>query len=320
MPQLFPMPHASSLMPLMVLFLFLDGVGLGDSVATNPFAVARTPFLGSLLGGKLTKSLEPIASEKLLFHHLDAKLGFAGLPQSATGQTTLLTGKNGAEIMAGHYGPYPGPTLKKELEQGTLFSEAVFSEAVFLKTIAKQKRAVLANLYPPGYFLAVETRQQKYNVPVFSALQAGLDLLRIDDYRRGEAISVDMTGDYLHKHDATLPPLSAPQMGQRLATMARQHHFTFFDLWLTDQAGHRWPLEECVKLVETLDSFLRGVVENLEDVTLVLTSDHGNLEDKTVKTHTLADVPLLVFGNAGGFEGAKSLLDVAPAIRHLSRG
>jgi 2,3-bisphosphoglycerate-independent phosphoglycerate mutase len=293
----------------MLLFLFLDGVGLGAKVDTNPFAVAKTPFLESLLGGKLTRGLEPITTPEIVFRHLDAKLGFAGLPQSATGQTTLLTGKNGAEIMQGHYGPYPGPTLKQELDKGTLFSE-----------IAGQNKPVtLTNLYPPGYFRAIETKQQKYNVPVYAAKQAGLELLRIDDYRAGNAISVDMTGEYLHRHDATLEPLSTLEMGKRLATIAGQHDFTFFDLWLTDQAGHRWSMSDCVTLVETLDAFVRGVVENLAAVTLVVTSDHGNLEDKAVKTHTLADVPLIAVGaEAKLFLEAESLLDVAPTIRKIT--
>jgi 2,3-bisphosphoglycerate-independent phosphoglycerate mutase len=293
----------------MFLFLFLDGVGLGaDDASVNPLAAAKTPFLESLLKGKLTKALEPFSSREVVFRHLDAKLGFSGLPQSATGQTTLLTGKNGAEIMEGHYGPYPGPTLKKELDKGTLFSEAM----------ATGKKAVLANLYPPGYFQAIETKQQKYNVPVYAALQADLELLRIDDYRAGRAVSADLTGAYLHKHDATLLPSSAFEMGQRLAILAQQHDFTFFDVWLTDHAGHRWLFEKCVELIETLDAFLQGVVENLGEVTLLVTSDHGNLEDKTVKTHTLADVPLLVIGKgAAYFESAVSLLEVTPGIRTM---
>ncbi len=291
----------------MFLFLFLDGVGLGaNDVGVNPFVAARTPFLESLLGGKLTRVLEPFETNNFVFRHLEATLNFSGLPQSATGQTTLLTGKNGAAMMEGHYGPYPGPTLKKELDKGTLFSDV----------IAMGQTATLANLYPPGYFQAIETKQQKYNVPVYAAKQAGLELLRIDDYRAGNAVSVDMTGAYLHKHDATLLPLSDFQMGQRLAEIARQNSFTFFDLWLTDQAGHRWSVDDCVSLVETLDRFLQGVAENLGDVTLLMTSDHGNLEDKSVKTHTLSDVPLLVLGEGSStFSNAKSLLDVAPSIR-----
>lgn len=292
----------------MLLFLFLDGVGLGAKGDTNPFALARTPFLESLLKGKLTKELEPLTSNKIVFRHLEATLGFPGLPQSATGQTTLLTGKNGADIMQGHYGPYPGPTLKKELDKGTLFSHV----------LGLGKRATLANLYPPGYFRAVETKQQKYNVPVYAAKQAGLELLRIDDYRARNAVSVDMTGEYLHRHDSTLENVSALEMGRRLAAIAGQNNFTFFDLWLTDQAGHRWSLADSVTLVETLDSFLQGVVENLAHVTLLVTSDHGNLEDKSVKTHTLADVPLIVIGEkAEVFREANNLLDVAPMIRKI---
>jgi 2,3-bisphosphoglycerate-independent phosphoglycerate mutase len=293
----------------MILFLFLDGVGLGvDDASVNPFVAAKTPFLESLLGGKLMKKLEPFVSNEIVFRPLDAKLGFTGLPQSATGQTTLLTGKNGADIMQGHYGPYPGPTLKKELDKGTLFSNIT----------GLGKRATLTNLYPPGYFQAIETKQQKYNVPVYAAKQAGLELLKVNDYREGRAVSVDMTGAYLHKHDVTLPSLSALEMGKRLAGIAGQNDFTFFDLWLTDQAGHRWSFADCVNLVDTLDAFVCGVVENLSDITLVITSDHGNLEDKSVKTHTLADVPLIAVGNqAGAFANAESLLDVAPMIRRV---
>jgi 2,3-bisphosphoglycerate-independent phosphoglycerate mutase len=290
----------------MLLFLFLDGVGLGANNDTNPFASAKTPFLEFLLGGRLTKELEPLTTSNLIFRPLDARLGFPGLPQSATGQTTLLTGKNGANLMQGHYGPYPGPTLKKELDKGTLFSEV----------LELGKHATLANLYPPGYFRAIETGQQKYNVPVYAARRAGLELLRIDDYRLGHAISVDMTGEYLHRHAATLKPVSALEMGKRLASIAGQNDFTFFDLWLTDQAGHRWSFGDCVRLVETLDLFLRGVVENLSNVILLVTSDHGNLEDKSVKTHTLADVPLIVVGaKVEDFQDTKNLLDVAPGIR-----
>ena len=146
---------------LMILFLFLDGVGLGKNAAgVNPFVAAKTPFLEYLLGGKLTEHLEMKDLSSLVFRALDARLGYEGLPQSATGQTTLLTGKNGAEIMGRHYGPYPGPTLKAVLDQGTLFSGT----------------SCLANVYPPGYFRALEQGKQKMNVPAYAASKAGVKM------------------------------------------------------------------------------------------------------------------------------------------------
>jgi len=110
-------------------------------------------------------------------------------------------------------------------------------------------------------------------------------------------------------------------MGQQLAALAQKQPFTMFDFWLSDEAGHRWSLAEAEALVTRLDSFLAGILAARGDLTMLLTSDHGNLEDKTRKTHTLANVPLLVIGDgAATFANATSLTDVAPAIkRYLSQ-
>ena len=287
----------------MLLFLFLDGVGLGtEDIAFNPFAVAKTPFLEHLLGGKLTDRLEPLISNHLVFRSLDARLGFDGLPQSATGQTTLITGKNGAAVMGRHYGPYPGPTLKAILDQGTLFEAS----------------SCLANLYPPGYFKALEKGKQKMNVPVYAASKADVTLRGLEAYRANFAISAELTGEYLHSKDSSLPKHSPYVSGKHLAQLANQYPFTFFDFWLSDQAGHRWAFADCIKLIEQLDEFIKGVVEHLGDTLLLITSDHGNLEDKSAKTHTLNPVPLMVVGQqAPSFAGLQSLLEVAPAVHLL---
>ena len=291
-----------------LLFLFLDGIGIGEvSKESNPFVTARMPFLEKLLGGKLTVQLASVSTDKLLFKPIDARLGYAGLPQSATGQMTLLTGKNGADAMGRHYGPWPGPTIKSQLDKGTLFSEV----------LASGKSASLLNVYPPGYFRAVEEGKQKENVPVYSAKGAGLELLKVEDYLAQEAVSVDLTGEYLYRYDANIKPLSPLDMGRRLARLALNHDFSFFDYWPSDTIGHRGSYNEAVNLLEKLDSFFAGVYEGVRDgdVTVVITSDHGNLEDKLVKTHTLAPVPLIIFGNTQPFVSAQSIVDVAPAIR-----
>ena len=208
--------------------------------------------------------------------------------------------------MNGHYGPWPGPTLKAVLEAGTLFSEVRGSGG----------RAQLANVYPPGYFGAVAAGKQKENVPVYAAKAAGLSLQTLSDYRAGNAVSVDLTGEYLQRLEPALPLLTPVDSGRRLAALAAQGNFTFFDFWPTDATGHRGSFAEAVALVEKLDAFLSGVVTGLDGVTLLVTSDHGNLENKTTRSHTVAPVPLLVVGpGADGFAQASSLLDVAPLVR-----
>ncbi len=289
----------------MLLFLFLDGVGLGESnIKTNPFLKAKTPFLNSLINADLSKEAAEQINENLVFKHLDACLGHEGLPQSATGQTALLTGKNGAQIMNGHYGPWPGPSLKKELDKGTLFS-------TFGATNAQ-----LCNVYPPGFFRALERGKQKQNVPVYAAQQAGIKLLELSDYAQKNAISLDLTGDYLNQLDSSYEKLEPYFMGARLAKMAQNKRFSFFDYWPSDQVGHRGSFDEALCLIEKLDRFMQGVAQHLSGVSLVITSDHGNLEDKSVKTHTKAAVPLFVLGSAAKhFETATSILDVPVAIR-----
>lgn len=266
----------------------------------NPFVAAETPFLTSLLGGPLTSERPALATPGLQFRPVSTTLSHPGLPQSATGQTTLLTGLNGADVMNGHYGPWPGPTLKKTLDEGTVFSEV----------LAAGGRVALANAFPPGYFRALETGPQRVNVPVYAAQRAGVRLRTPADYAAGRATSADLDGSY------SGTPRSLRESGAQLAGLAHDYDLTFFDFWLSDTAGHRWPLERAAELVTKLDGFLAGVIPALGDVTLLVTSDHGNLEDKTTRSHTRNPVPLLTLGpQADLFAGAESLLGVAPALR-----
>ena len=94
-----------------ILFLFLDGIGLGENNAEiNPFARANMPYLESLLGGrKLLKESAPVDSESAALFSVDPRLGVSGAPQSATGQAVLLTGINIPAEIGYHYGPKPNP-------------------------------------------------------------------------------------------------------------------------------------------------------------------------------------------------------------------
>lgn len=253
-----------------------------------------------LLGGPLTSEREALSDSGVQFRHLSATLSHLGLPQSATGQTTLLTGRNGADIMNGHYGPWPGPTLKRTLDEGTLFSEV----------LAAGGQVSLANAFPPGYFRALSAGGQRVNVPVYAAKKAGVRLRTPADYAAGKATSADLDGSYLGE------PRPLTEAGAQLAQLSQNYDLTFFDFWLSDTAGHRWSVEKATELVGKLDGFLAGVASALGDVTLFVTSDHGNLEDKSTRSHTRNPVPLLALGpQADVFSGVESLLGVAPALR-----
>ena len=170
-----------------VLFIFLDGIGLGEhNLETNPFTRARMPTLSKLLNGRsLTKDAAPFHGEQASLLAINAGVGVRGLPQSATGQAILLTGINIPSELGYHYGPKPNPEVAAYLKEATLFSR-----------FAKEgKRATLLNAYPPRYFDGIESGKRLYSSIPLAVVNAGLPLFRHDDLFAGRALSADFTGD-----------------------------------------------------------------------------------------------------------------------------
>jgi bisphosphoglycerate-independent phosphoglycerate mutase (AlkP superfamily) len=58
---------------------------------------------------------------------------------------------------------------------------------------------------------------------------------------------------------------------------------------------------------------------DLEKTTVILTSDHGNIEDLSVRNHTLNDVPTVVWGAEKEFaaQRIKDLSDITPTITKI---
>jgi 2,3-bisphosphoglycerate-independent phosphoglycerate mutase len=302
-----------------LLFLFLDGIGLGeDNPEINPFARADTPYLQSLLGGrKLTKSAAHFESEQVSLLSIDPNLGVKGLPQSATGQAVLLTGINIPAELGYHYGPKPNPEVTGYLNGATIFS----------KTVAAGKTTALLNAYPPPYFDGIDSGKRLYSSIPLALTNAGIALFTHEDYFTGNALSADFTGEGWHTFlgfpDA---PLFEPEIaGKKLSELARNYDFSFFEYWASDYAGHKQDMDWAVHQLETFDGVLKGLLADWqkEDGIILLTSDHGNMEDLSTRKHTDADVPLLLFGDLTlrrEFQrGIRDLTGIAPSVSKFLR-
>jgi hypothetical protein len=296
-----------------VLFIFLDGIGLGENNPdTNPFARARMPNLNALLDGRsLLKESAPYHGEQATLIGIDPNVGVDGLPQSATGQAMLLTGKNISADLGYHYGPKPNPEVAAYLNGGTLFSRCVVAG----------KKAALLNAYPPRYFHGIDSGKRLYSSIPLAVTNAGLDLFRHDDLFAGRALSADFTGEgwrtMLGYPDS--PVMDAHQAGKKLVSLAKEYDFSLFEYWASDYAGHKQQMETAIRLMEIFDGVLGGLLEERNDGLLVLvTSDHGNMEDVATRKHTDAHVPALVIGEKSTREeftrGMTDLTHVAPAI------
>jgi len=290
-------------MPLLV--LFLDGVGLGPAdPVTNPLVRTPTPALHDLLGGPLVFR-GVVDRPSVLLIPTDATLGVPGLPQSATGQTALLCGVNAPAVAGRHVTAYPTGELRDLLARQSIFARARAAGA----------RVALANAYSPEYFAAIASRRLRMAAVSYAAQAAGVRLRTLDDLISGRAVFHDLTNGRLRQWGHDLPEVTPRESGRQLAKIGAVEDLTFFEFFLTDLAAHgRIPLTPDA-VVAMVDELLGGILERSDGLTVLVTSDHGNLEDDRTTAHTTNPVPTLAIGpGREAFRSVRAITDLAAAV------
>ena len=299
------------------LFVFVDGVGAGArDPDRNP--LAREDFLLSRFEDGTGAPL-PRGGRAVL---ADATLGVLGRPQSATGQTTILTGENAAALLGRHLLGFPNAPLRELLRRRSLF-----------RTLAETGRTVaFANAYPVAYLraLGIEVegdpefelgKRRARAAATTVAFAAGGGRFRTwPDVRAGRGLTHDITGARARAFGADLPVREPEEAAEVLRALARAHDLTLFEFFETDEAGHARSMERAQDALVRVDRLLRALVAALgPDDTLVVASDHGNVEDLSTRNHTRARVPVLAFGRgADGLEGVGDLTHLAPLLARLA--
>ncbi len=295
-----------------ILMFFLDGIGLGDDDSNaNPFAIAHLPTLTALANGK--RWLQDIGVQqgrRSIFIPTDPRMGVEGRPQSGTGQATILSGKNIPQIIGRHYGPKPDEQTRQILSQ----------DNIFIQIVERGQKAALLEAYPPRWHQAVASGKQLRASFQLAPHAAGLPTFGQSELYSGEAFSGDWTGEgwrtQLGYKDT---PIYTPyEAGKKIVEVSRQYAFAFHSNWFTDIIGHRGTLEQGIKILETFDAVMAGVLDewNDEEGLILITSDHGNMEDLTHGKHTENDVPTIVIGRGKEHfaEGFMTLADFVPRI------
>jgi 2,3-bisphosphoglycerate-independent phosphoglycerate mutase len=292
------------------LVLFLDGVGLGDHRAeSNPFMHANLPTLQSLLEVPLlTRDVAGTVTKWAALLGLDACLGVPGLPQSGTGQTTILTGNNAPAVLGEHYGPYPNKPLRQMLVEDNIF-----------KTVLDAgQSAAYANAYPTRFIDRLNRGKGRLSANTQAAYLSGLKIRSGEDLQQGRAISALLSNEYWPEPDVKLPPVDSRQAGRNFARLGQEHALTFFEFWYSDILGHKQKRDESIRILSMLDDFVAGILDELDlsRSLLLVVSDHGNFEDWTTSKHTTNPALTILIG--AGFEKLvpqlQSLLDVKQAL------
>ena len=283
-----------------VLLFFIDGLGIGtrgphnplDNLDAIPLAVFQNEVPQSFLGGIVVQT--------------DARLGIEGRPQSASGQTTILTGVNAPAAVGYHKQGFPNKALLEIINNQSIFKQL---------SQAGVKPITFANAYTSRFF---NERPRWVSATTAAVEAAGITFRTIEDLRNDSAIFMDYTNRILIERGEEVTERTEHEAAVVLAKLASQNRFTLYEYFITDKVGHAQDMELARKVLKSLALFVRELLNlvDLERTTVILTSDHGNVEDLSSRNHTLHAVPTVVWGAQRERIAAriKTLADITPSI------
>jgi len=284
-----------------VLLFFIDGLGIGTRGPHNPF-----DGLSNAEPLAIFHNEQPDLPFEGVLVPTDARLGVEGRPQSASGQTTILTGVNAAAAIGSHKQGFPNQALLDIIREHSIFLQ-LKSSGLDLITFA--------NTYTQRFF---ERRPRWISATTAAVEAAGLPFNVVEDLQAGRAVYHDFSNAQLIERGETVTLRTPEQAGEVLSEIVSRHRFTLYEFFMTDKIGHAQDYVAAQEVILSLAKFIRSVLEriDLESTTVIVTSDHGNIEDLSLRNHTLNPVPTLIWGRDRNRIAARitSLADITPAI------
>ncbi len=255
-------------------------------------------------------------------HDVDTTFGVEGRPQSASNQTAIFTGRPAPVILGRHVLGYPNAELRALLATHSIVRQAIESG----------RTATFANAYPAAYLDALQLKRRpsegadvqiparflrriKASASTLAMAAGGVALRTLDDARQGEGLTHDVDGSTAAKRKLVVPsrgPAEAAAIFWKLSA-----DLTLFEHYLADEAGHAQDLEAAERAMETFDGFARAVLEQRPaGAHVLICSDHGNVEDLSIRGHTRNPVAVLSFGE-GKLPPMRTVADVGNAALAL---
>ncbi|MFS8086785.1 MAG: alkaline phosphatase family protein, partial [Acidobacteriota bacterium] len=264
-----------------VLLFFIDGLGIGSRGPFNP--------LDGLDG------VEPLAvfrdEELSTIHHgivvsTDASLGVEGRPQSASGQTTILTGVNVPAKLGYHKQGFPNREMLEIIREHSIFLQL---------SRAGVAPITFANTYSDRFF---DERPRWVSATTAAVEASGLPFRKVVDNQAGRAVFHDFTNRSLIERGEDVAMRTPDDAAAVLAAILGENRFTLYEYFMTDKAGHAQDMDGARRILSSLAALIRALLRqiDLNKTSVILTSDHGNIEDLSSRNHTLNKVPTIVWG------------------------
>src|SRR5215213_1956484 len=285
-----------------VLLIFVDGLGIGTRGPHNPL---------HLLGDDAAplavfEDEEPRLPFDGVLARTDARLGVEGRPQSASGQTTILTGVNAPAHLGYHKQGFPNKPLLEIIGVHSIFRQL---------RDAGVGPVTFANAYTDRFF----TERPRWVSATTAAVEAaGLTFRTVADLQSDTAVFMDFTNRLLIERDLGVLERTEAEAAEVLARITHDNRFTLYEYFITDKVGHEQDMEKAKQVLTSLAQYIRELLVrlDLERTTVILTSDHGNIEDLSSRNHTLHPVPTIIWGAQRERIAARiqTLADITPTI------
>lgn len=268
-----------------ILLIFLDGVGIGEEdYEFNPFFKYEFKTFKNIFEEIPSLNKQVLRNDDVILFPTDARLGVDGLPQSGTGQTSIFCGVNASKIINQHFGPFPFSTLIPIIKE----------QNIFKYYINKNEKVFFANAYPKVFFDYLNSGKKRLSVTqvcvVSNSSSDEMIFNNVDDVINDKALTPEITNHrWNEKLNYNLPLFDGKTAARKLLKISTENKLTVYEYFLTDHFGHGRIKDEMEFNLKILDDFLFTILSEYDKSTtsIVICSDHGNLENLSIKTHTL---------------------------------
>ena len=283
-----------------VILIFVDGIGIGQN---DP---SINPCLHSEYKIFSPKNRLP---HKGVSFPLDACLGIIGFPQSATGQTTIYTGVNAAKHIGKHLFGFPNAQL----------IELLVKNSIFVNLISSGYGCKFINAFRPVFFTSPELFK-KIRLSVTSEMNkaAGLDFNTLYDVKKGKALYHDFTNHETIKKGFKLPVFDPDIASNILINQSKEFDLILYEYFMTDIAGHSKNINYAISELNKIESLIYNVVKKIQgtDISLLVCSDHGNIENIKTKSHTTNPAYFAIWTKEK-IQNLSSLVDIKSLLLEL---
>jgi 2,3-bisphosphoglycerate-independent phosphoglycerate mutase len=283
-----------------LIIFFVDGIGIGQQDVTH------NPCLNSQY--QLFSPLKKLPFNGNSFS-LDACLGIKGLPQSATGQSTIYTGENTAKLIGKHLFGFPNEKIKQLL----------IKQSVFFKLKSLGYRCKFINAFRPIFFTSPEIfKDERLSFTSEMNRAAGLSFSTIKDIKKKIALYHDFTNLELIEKGFHLPSFDFNYASTILIEQSKKNDLILYEYFLTDMAGHSKNMKNAISELNKIESLIYATVKKADetDSSIIVCSDHGNIEDLSTKSHTYNPAYFAVWTKKS-VKKLSSLMDIYSLIINL---